>query len=92
MRGFLSRTVPFDRPFVTGGIAFALALGIDLVSKVLAIAYDVDGKVVLITGVELSVDAGTAIQPPRHPAGREHRASAFAESTRRRPIGVIANG
>ena len=47
MRGFLSRTVPFKRPFVTGGIAFALALGIDLASKVLAIAYDVDGKVVV---------------------------------------------
>ncbi len=47
MRGVLSRTVPFERPFVTGGIAFALALGVDLLSKVLAVAYDVDRKVVV---------------------------------------------
>ena len=34
-------------PLVIGGIAFGLALGVDLTSKVLAIAYDVDGKVVV---------------------------------------------
>ena len=47
MRGFLSRRIPLEQPFVIGGIAFGLALGVDLTSKVLAIAYDVDGKVVV---------------------------------------------
>src|SRR5665213_3615187 len=47
MRGFLQRTVPFERPGVTIGLTFVLALGADLASKVLAIAYDVDGKVVV---------------------------------------------
>jgi hypothetical protein len=47
MRSLLSRTVPFERPLVTGGLAFLLALGADLASKVLAIAYDVDGKIVV---------------------------------------------
>lgn len=47
MRRFLKSTVPFENPFVTGGLAFALALGADLASKVLAIAYDVDGKIVV---------------------------------------------
>jgi hypothetical protein len=47
MRGLLTRTVPVEHPLVTGGIIFALALGIDLGSKVLAIAYDTDGKVVV---------------------------------------------
>ena len=43
----LSRRIPLEQPFVIGGIAFGLALGVDLASKVLAIAYDVDGKVVV---------------------------------------------
>jgi len=47
MRGFLTSTVRFERPAVTIGITFVLALGADLASKVLAIAYDVDGKVVV---------------------------------------------
>jgi len=47
MRGFLQRTVPFERPAFTIGLTFVLALGADLGSKVLAIAYDVDGKVVV---------------------------------------------
>jgi Signal peptidase (SPase) II len=47
MRGLLTRTVPVEHPLVTGGITFALALGIDLGSKVLAIAYDADGTVVV---------------------------------------------
>jgi Signal peptidase (SPase) II len=47
MRGFFSRTVPFERPLVTGGITFVLALGADLGSKVLAVAFDVDNKVVV---------------------------------------------
>ena len=47
MRGLLQRTVPFERPGVTIGVTFVLALGADLASKVLAIAYDVDGKVVV---------------------------------------------
>jgi hypothetical protein len=47
MRGLLTRTVPFDRPAVTGGLAFALALAADLGSKALAVAYDVDRKVVV---------------------------------------------
>jgi hypothetical protein len=47
MRGFLHSTVPFERPAVTVGITFVLAFGIDLVSKVLAIAWDTDGKVVV---------------------------------------------
>jgi len=47
MRGFLTSTVPFERPAVTAGLSFVLALGIDLASKVLAIAYDVDGTVVV---------------------------------------------
>jgi multidrug transporter EmrE-like cation transporter len=47
MRGFLTSTVPFERPAVTVGLTFALALGADLASKVLAIAYDVDGNVVV---------------------------------------------
>ena len=50
MRGFLQRTVPFERPAVTAGLSFVLALGIDLASKVLAIAYDVDGRVVVYRG------------------------------------------
>jgi len=45
MRGFLTSMVPFERPAVTAGLSFVLALGIDLASKVLAIAYDVDGTV-----------------------------------------------
>jgi hypothetical protein len=47
MRGLLQRTVPFGQPLVTGGITFALALGVDLTSKVLAIAWDTNGKVVV---------------------------------------------
>jgi hypothetical protein len=47
MRGVLHRTVPFDRPLVTGGITFAVALAADLASKTLAIAWDVDGNVVV---------------------------------------------
>lgn len=47
MRGFLTSTVPFERPAVTAGLSFVLALGIDLTSKILAIAYDVDGSVVV---------------------------------------------
>jgi Signal peptidase (SPase) II len=47
MRGFLTSTVPFERPAVTAGLSFVLALGIDLASKVLAVAYDVDGRFVV---------------------------------------------
>jgi hypothetical protein len=47
MRGFLTSTVPFERPAVTAGLSFVLALGVDLLSKILAIAYDVDGAVVV---------------------------------------------
>jgi Signal peptidase (SPase) II len=47
MRSLLQRTVPFGQPLVTGGITFALALGVDLTSKVLAIAWDTNGKVVV---------------------------------------------
>lgn len=47
MRAFLLRTVPFERPLVTGGITFALAIGIDLGSKVLAVTFDVGRKVVV---------------------------------------------
>ena len=50
MRGFLSRRIPLEQPFVIGGIAFGLAPRRHLASKVLAIAYDVDGKVVVYNG------------------------------------------
>jgi hypothetical protein len=47
MRSLLQRAVPFSQPLVTGGVTFALALGVDLTSKVLAIAWDTNGKVVV---------------------------------------------
>jgi hypothetical protein len=47
MRGFLTSTIPFDRAVVTGGLSFVLALAADLGSKALAVAWDVDGKVVV---------------------------------------------
>jgi hypothetical protein len=47
MRSFLKRTVPFERPAVTIAVTFVVALGVDLGSKALAIAYDVDGRVVV---------------------------------------------
>jgi hypothetical protein len=47
MRSLLSRAVPFERPLVTGGLAFVFAISIDLGSKAIAIAWDVDGSVVV---------------------------------------------
>ena len=47
MRGFLTSTIPFGRPAVTGGLSFVLALGVDLASKALAVANDTDGHVVV---------------------------------------------
>jgi hypothetical protein len=47
MRSLLKSTVPFERPAVTIAVTFVLALGLDLGSKALAIAYDVDGRVVV---------------------------------------------
>jgi hypothetical protein len=47
MRTFLTSAVPFHRPAVTGGLSFALAFSADLGSKLLAVAWDVDGKVVV---------------------------------------------
>ena len=47
LRGFLTSTIPFTRPAVTAGLSFGLAIGIDLVSKVLAVAFDAGGHVVV---------------------------------------------
>src|SRR5580765_3440729 len=47
MRSVLKSTVPFERPAVTIAVTFVVALALDLGSKALAIAYDVDGRVVV---------------------------------------------